>query len=279
MWDSLRQTLLAAAGATLGQLLTLVAPLLLFGWLIHLVGKVLERSAVRLLGLHVYLYAIGWIGTMVHELGHAALCPVFGHKITGMRLFSFNARHRDAGYVSHSYSRGNIWHLAGNFFISVGPLALGTLVIFVLLRFLAALPLSPLGVLTGGSGLNLDTGAGLSDWLGRSGALLWEQTGNLLAAVDWTSWRTYAALWLVLSVGSGMTLSPQDLKAAGGGLGIILLVLLVVNLIAAVLGYSAPDYTGLLRLSVTACLLMTVVLAVCSAAALVLRLLGALIGR
>ncbi len=277
MWDSMQQILLGAAGATLGQLFTLVVPLLLFGWLIHLASNLLERSTVRLLGLQTYIYAIGWIGTMVHELGHAVLCPVFGHKITGMRLFSFNARNRDAGYVSHSYSRGNIWHMAGNFFISVGPLALGSLVIFVLLRYLADIPLSLRTMLTGG--LSLDTGSGLIDWLARFGVLLWEVAGKLFSAVDWTSWRTYVALWLVLSVGSGMTLSPQDLKAAASGLGVILLVLLAVNLIAAVLGYSTPDYSGMIRLSVTACLLMTVVLAVCGAAALVFRLLGAVFGR
>lgn len=277
MWDSLQNILLSAAGATLGQLLTLVAPLLLFGWLIHLVSNLLERSTVRLLGLKTYLYTIGWIGTMVHELGHAVFCPVFGHKITGMRLFSFNARNRDAGYVSHSFSRGNLWHLAGNFFISVGPLALGSLVIFVLLRYLAAIPLSIQGMMAGG--LNLDSGSGIIGWLARFGAELWKMAGNLLAAVDWTSWRTYLALWLVLSVGSAMTLSPQDLKAAASGLGVILLILLVVNLIAAVLGYSAPDFSGMIRLSVTACMLMTVVLVICCVSALTLRLLSAAFGR
>jgi hypothetical protein len=277
MWDSLQKILLGAAGATLGQLFTLVVPLLLFGWLIHIASNLLERSTVRLLGLQTYLFAIGWIGTMVHELGHAVLCPVFGHKITGMRLFSFNARNRDAGYVSHSYSRGNIWHLAGNFFISVGPLALGSLVIFVLLRYLAAIPLSLQTMLNGG--LNLGGGSGFMDWCSRFGVQLWELAGKLFFSVDWTSWRTYLSLWLVLSVGSGMTLSPQDLKAAASGGGVILLVLLVVNLIAALLGYSSPDYSGMIRLSVTACMLMAVVLIVCVTAALVLRLLGAVFGR
>ncbi|MBW7996602.1 MAG: hypothetical protein FVQ81_08575 [Candidatus Glassbacteria bacterium] len=277
MWDSLQRILLSAAGATLGQLFTLVAPLLLFGWLIHLVSNLLERSTVRLLGLQAYIYLIGWIGTMVHELGHAILCPVFGHKITGMRLFSFNTRNRDAGYVSHSYTRGNIWHLAGNFFISVGPLVLGSLVIFVLLRYLAGLTLSLQGVLAGGP--NLDSGSGFVNWLTRFGTLLWDTTLKILRSIDWTGWRIYLAGWLVLAVGSGMTLSSQDLKAAASGLGVILLVLLTVNLIAALLGYSTPDYTGTIRLSVTACLLMTIVLVVCAAAAAVIRLTGAVFGR
>jgi hypothetical protein len=277
MWDSMQKILLGATGATLGQILTLVVPLLLFGWLIHLASNLLERSTVRLLGLRTHLYAIGWIGTMIHELGHAVLCPVFGHKITGMRLFSFNTRNRDAGYVSHSYSRGNIWHLAGNFFISVGPLALGSLVIFVLLRYLAAMPLNLRAILT--DGLSLENGSGVIDWFWSLGVLLRELAGKLFFSVDWTSWRTYLSLWLVLSVGSGMTLSPQDLKAAASGLGVILLVLLIVNLIAAMLGYSTPDYSGMIRLSVTACLLMAIVLTVCATAALILRLLGAVFGR
>ncbi|MFC1544991.1 hypothetical protein ACFL4X_02380 [Gemmatimonadota bacterium] len=277
MWDTLQKILLSAVGATLGQLFTLVGPLLLFGWLIHLVSDLLERSTVRLLGLGAYMYIIGWIGTLVHELGHALFCPVFGHKITGMRLFSFNARNRDAGYVSHSYTPGNVWHQAGNFFISVGPLMLGSLVIYVLLRYLAGLPLSLRALMAGG--LSLDTGSGFVDWIGRFGALLWKLTVQIVRNIDWTSWRIYMAGWLVLSVGSGMTLSGPDLKAAAGGLGIILAALLVINLTAALLGYSAPDYSGMIRLSVTACLLMTIVLIVCSLSTLVIRLLAAAFGR
>lgn len=277
MWDTLQRILLSVAGATLGQLLTLVAPLLLFGWLIHLVSTLLERATVHLLGLRTYLYLIGWIGTMVHELGHALFCPVFGHKITGMRLFSFNTRNRDAGYVSHSYSRGNIWHLAGNFFISVGPLVLGSVIIYVLLRYLAELPLSLGGMMAGG--MSLDSGSGFIDWLARFVALLWKTAVEILHTVNWTGWRIYVAGWLVLAIGSGMTLSPQDLKAAASGLGVILMVLLAVNLIAALLGYSSPDYSGIIRLSVTACLLMAIVLAICAASTLIIRLLAAVFGR
>jgi len=277
MWDTLQKILVTAAGATLGQLCTLVAPLLLFGWLIHLVSNLLERSTVRLIGLKAYMYTIGWIGTFVHELGHAMLCPVFGHKITGMCLFSFNAKNRDAGYVSHSYTPGNLWHLAGNFFISVGPLVLGSAVIYVLLRFLAGLPLSLRAMMAGG--LSLDTGSGFLDWLTRFAALLWKLAIRMAREIDWTGWRIYVAGWLVLGVGSGMTLSGPDLKGAAGGLGVVLGVLLIVNLIAAALGYSSPDYSGLIRLSVTACLLMAVVLLVCALAALIIRLLAAAFGR
>jgi hypothetical protein len=194
-----------------------------------------------------------------------------------MRLFSFNARNRDAGYVSHTYTRGNIWHLAGNFFISVGPLVLGSLIIYVLLRFLAGLPLSLRAMMAGG--LGLDTGSGFIDWFTSFAALLWKVTVRLVREIDWTGWRIYLAGWLVLGVGSGMTLSGPDLKAAGGGLGVIVGVLLIVNLIAALLGYSTPDYSGIIRLSVTACLLMAVVLMVCALAALIIRLLAAAFGR
>jgi hypothetical protein len=277
MWDSAQRIVLSAAGATLGQLLTLVAPLLLFGWLIHAVSNLLERSTVRLIGLKAYMYLIGWIGTLVHELGHAMFCPLFGHKITGMRLFSFNASNRDAGYVSHTYTPGNLWHLAGNFFISVGPLVLGSAVMYVLLRLLAGLPLSLHSMMAGG--MALDTGSGFIDWLSRFAALIWKLSVRMARDIDWGGWRIYLAGWLVLGVGSGMTLSMPDLKAAAGGLGVILGVLLAVNLIAAALGYAAPSYSGLIRVSVTACLMMAVVLFICALASLVIRLLAAAFGR
>jgi hypothetical protein len=277
MWNTFQTNLLAAFGATAGQLLTLVAPLLLFGWTLHLAAGLLERSSVRLLGLRAYLYTIGWPGTLVHELGHAMFCPVFGHRITGMRLFSISTRNRQAGYLSHSYSSGNLWHLAGNFFISVGPLVLGSAVIYLLLRYMAGLPLSIRGMV--GGTMALDTASGLVSWLSRFAVQLWHTSLEILRHIRWSDWRTWLAGWLVLSVGSGMTLSPQDLKAAASGLGVILLVLVIANLSAMLLGYSSPDYSGMIRLSVTACLLMILVLTVCCTATLIIRALAGLLGR
>ncbi|MBQ2734520.1 MAG: hypothetical protein IJF33_01675, partial [Clostridia bacterium] len=49
------------------------------------------------------------IGTPIHELGHALMCPLFGHKIKKMRLWLPTAQDGTYGFVEHSYSKRNLW--------------------------------------------------------------------------------------------------------------------------------------------------------------------------
>ncbi|HLA38379.1 MAG TPA: hypothetical protein VJ417_00200 [Candidatus Glassbacteria bacterium] len=277
MWDTIQRVAWTALVSTFGQTVSLILPLLLFGWLIHLSSSLLEKGAVRLLGLKAYLWLLAWPGTAVHELGHALFCPLFGHKITGIQLFSFSQRKQNAGYVTHTYSGRNPYHLAGNFFISVGPLVLGSVVIFIVIRYLAGLPLTVRGLAGGGKILSAD--GGFAGWVVDFFSQLWRLAVSLARHLDFKDWRTYLSAWLVLSVGSAMTLSPQDISSAAGGLGVILALLFGVNLIAAALGYFSPDNTGLLRIAAAACLLMTLVLSVCLTAVLLIRLLCAITRR
>ena len=276
MWESGQRLFLAALESTLSQAVTLVVPLLLFGWLIHLCSNLLEKSAVRLLGLKAYLYLIAWPGTMIHELGHAVFCPFFGHRITDMRLFSFSSR-KNAGYVCHSYSGRNPYHLMGNFFISVGPLILGSVVIFLALRFIAGLPLFWSDMIE--TGRSVAPAGDLSGHVAQFFSFLKTTAVKIYRNADWMEWRTYLAAYLVLSIGSAMTLSRQDISTAFSGLGVILLLLFGMNLLLAVFGVTAVDAAGLIPWAASGCLILLLVLFFCTLAVLVFRLLLALTGR
>lgn len=65
------------------------------------------------------------IGTPVHELGHAAMCLLFCHRITDICLWSPTAKNGVYGYVEHSYNRKNAWARLGSLFIGVGPIFSG----------------------------------------------------------------------------------------------------------------------------------------------------------
>ena len=96
----------------------------LFGWL---VGK----RAGLLFGLTSFL------GTPVHELGHAVMCLLFAHQITGIKLWDPSAKDGTYGYVEHSYSKKNFWARIGNLPIGLGPLfsGLGVTVLILWLCF------------------------------------------------------------------------------------------------------------------------------------------------
>lgn len=217
--------------ATFYQMVCTAGPVFLAGLLLHFSSSRLERSAIRLLGLKGYLYSFGWLSTMVHELGHAIFCPLFGHKIEGLRLFTFNSRNQAAGYVDHTYNRNNPFQIAGNLFISLGPLILGTLLIYLVLRFLYGVPVflevSP--STSGGFGLVFHEA-------GRVISAVGKLLVSLIRNADYKSVTFYLALYFLLAVSGSMSLSIQDIKAGSLGLTVITLLLLVLNIIMTSIG-------------------------------------------
>lgn len=116
------------------QFLPTVGLTIVFG----LVVWALKRMIFHLAGAHARTVCMvtGFIGTPVHELGHAFFCVIFGHKITEIKLFQPNNTDGVLGYVNHSFHKKNIYHQIGNFFIGFGPILFGSGVL-ALLMFLS----------------------------------------------------------------------------------------------------------------------------------------------
>ena len=86
--DQIGQYVSDAALRTLVQLLVLVGPALILGLLMHVVAGFVESRALAVMGRTAYLAVFGWIGTVIHETGHAIFCPLFCHRITAFHPFS-----------------------------------------------------------------------------------------------------------------------------------------------------------------------------------------------
>ena len=74
------------------------------------------------------------VGTPIHEIGHALMCLLFGHRITAMSLWQPRSKDGNLGYVTHTYRRRNPYQVLGNLFIGIGPIFSGLAVLMLALR-------------------------------------------------------------------------------------------------------------------------------------------------
>ncbi|MEA2062208.1 MAG: hypothetical protein U9P14_00795, partial [Gemmatimonadota bacterium] len=173
-------------------------------------------------------------------------------------------RNQSAGYVDHSYNGHNPWHLAGNFFISVGPVLLGTVLIYLVLRFLAGFPLSLSRALSPAAGsLSAPAKACLSQFL-LFAALFKSLAMDIARNIDFHDYKLYISFYLVLCIGSSMTLSTQDIRSGIKGLAMILVLVFLLNLVlAAVLGGAVRGFAPVLNWAAVTGFLMLLALAAC----------------
>jgi len=230
MIESILSYLWQSLSAALLQILILCGPGFFLTLILNFETGFIQKRAVAAMGQGWYLGLFGWLGTIVHELGHAACCVIFWHKIDEMQLFHPDPETGTLGYVKHSYNRTNLYQLAGNFFIGIGPILLGTAVIFLLAYWLL-----DLNFLSAGSSF-ISTSAQLDSWEALKELLqnLWNSSSQLLVDIfSWqhlSGWQLYLFIYLVFAIGSSITLSPPDIKAALGGFGVIVLLIFVLNL-------------------------------------------------
>ena len=219
------------------QLLMFVVPLLILAFVMQVVTKSVEIAANRTFGTKLYLMLFGWFGVAVHELGHALFCLIFMHKIVEMKLFEPDLETGTLGYVRHSYNPKNIYQRCGNFFIGIGPILLGSLVIYISAKLLMTSTLTF---------QSAPQSQGLVDSLGSALTGAFHYFRHLFSIEALSRWQTYLFLYTSFSVGSSITLSSADIKGAFGGFISLILTVLVFNLLTLPFGdFGQTLYTYL----------------------------------
>jgi hypothetical protein len=221
--------LIKATAATGVQLLILFGPLLLLAVLMHFISSANEKMSIFVLGQNLYLYLFGWLGTSIHELGHALFAVIFGHKIKEIQLFKPDPKSGTLGYVKHSYNEKNLYHQTGNFFIGIGPVLMCTLMLILLSLLLFGINFFNF------SDIRITAGTMKSVSLLKAEVLKFPDViGSFLNVVfhgESSSWWKIALLiYCLYSIGSSITLSPADLKTSGKGLLIISILFFAFNL-------------------------------------------------
>ena len=197
------------------QVLSVVAVFYAFGLILWLFNMLFYR----MLGGSAYGFCVatGFLGTPVHELGHAFFCLIFFHKIKEIRLFRPNKQDGVLGYVSHSYSKRNVYQQIGNFFIGIGPILFGSAVLFLLMYLL--IPSTFESVFSSARSATLDSFF----------AELWETVKTIFSGENLGDYKWWIFIVLASLITIHMTLSPADVKGSLVGTLYILILLLIVN--------------------------------------------------
>lgn len=210
------------------QLLFTVGLIAAFGLAVWLLNRVFYKLA----GDYGKVVCIltGFIGTPVHEAGHAVFCVLFGHKVVEMKLYQPDSKDGVLGYVSHTYNKKNVYHQIGNFFIGLGPIILGSGVLLLLMFLLVPNLLGELSdTMNLFALLNLDLFS--FSTLGYIFEILWEIVTTFFSTASLTDPLWWLFMIPACSIALHMSLSASDIKGSAIGFIFIVSALLITNII------------------------------------------------
>jgi hypothetical protein len=221
--------------STLTQVFILFGPTLLLAILMQVVSTGCQNLGYRLMGSSNFLNVFGWLGTAVHELGHALFALLFFHKITEMKLFSPGAKKGSLGYVTHTWNSKNPYQVTGNFFIGIGPVIMGSLMLFLVTGLLFFTNIASM--------FSFDMTAESLIHAGSLKQLIIHIVEGdkkflflIFAGPETSWWKIILFVYLLFSIGSSITLSMADIKGALQGFLVFLLILVVFNLVTRWIG-------------------------------------------
>lgn len=202
------------------QLLSFVSVFLAMGFLIDQLEKRRNGWLRQAFG-NKGIYATAWIGVPIHEIGHALMCWLFGHRVNEIKLVQFGAADGTLGYVNHSYDKANLLHRVGLFFIGIAPLLMGGTVLVGLL-YVCLPDVFQVWV----------EAAQASRTLGDVLMASWLFISSLFAAQHFLMPMFYLFLLLAIPIASHMSLSPADIRGARSGVLSLFVLLVLFNLVA-----------------------------------------------
>jgi len=213
----------------------------ILGFLLYILSYATRKVFLNSGNQRIDIFFTGWIGTPIHELGHALFCVLFNHKIKEIKLFKPDKADGTLGYVSHSYDTKNLYHTIGNFFIGIGPIILGTFTIILLVVFLLPNSDDVLKLIKSNAGITIDFSHFFQSLLIFI-KTIYLMIKEIISLNNFNSWKFWLFLYISLSVSSHMQLSPPDLKTMFRGLLVILGVLVIINIMATIWQFNINDF-------------------------------------
>ena len=218
--------------ATFSQIVGIFGIFFVCGFILSQIQTWTARTYARAVGWRGILWT-AWIGTPIHELGHAFVARLFRHRVNKISLFQPNQSTGNLGSVDHSFNPKSLYQRMGNFFIGAAPLFFGTAVLTLLLITLVPNGKEIIRPLTDGT----------------SFTTLWTnviRTFRLLfSSENIHEWSFWLFLYISFCIASHVAPSKEDRKSMWGGFFWIVLLFFLLNAIA--LGFQKPGLTAWLE--------------------------------
>ena len=117
--------------------LVILLPILIFGLIISKINTYVSKKLYTKSKWWIYITCSA-IGTPIHELSHLITNLLFLHKIESIALFRPVKSKKDGvlGYVNFSYNQNSIYQNIGLFVSGIAPMIGGSIVLFLLMKFL-----------------------------------------------------------------------------------------------------------------------------------------------
>jgi len=226
--------------ATFSQMASLFAGVFFFGLLIHFISQLTFKSLERSFG-RTGTYLVAWLGTPIHELGHALFCVIFMHKIVEIEFFKPDPLTGTLGYVYHKWNRSNPWQVLGNFFIGIGPVILGCVVLFATFYFLIPNSYQVWDYIIARV-KEIDGSYSVGSYFEILGGSSFAMTKLIFSISNLTSWSFWIFCYLSICVASNIRLSLSDVKGALSGFGCIVLPFFLINFLALIIDLSSVKF-------------------------------------
>lgn len=222
--------LLILGKSVLIQLLGVLGIFFLFGYILEKLQQWTQQNYHRSVGWKGILIT-AWIGTPIHELGHAFFAKIFHHRIDRISLFEPNEQTGGLGHVDHSYKKYSLYQRIGNFFIGAAPMIWGSIFLVTMLYFLLPNGKEIFSPLAG------EISSATTFFSSLKLTFL-----NLFALENISTWNFWLFLYISFCIASHIAPSKQDRYGMWKGFIWIVLLLIIVNAITLGLGVDITKY-------------------------------------
>ncbi len=230
---------------TITQIFNLFGQVLIFGFILYALASITRMVYARTLGTKAELYITGWLGTPIHEVSHALFCILFNHKIDDMKLLDLRSNNGVIGYVTHSYDTRSWYQQAGNFFIGVAPILMGSIIIYIITTIFSpeiknnlftSIEIIPIGKNTMNiKSMLLTSMSNILMIFISATNIIQTLITTLLENNYFSKLSFWIFLYIAISVSSHMELSPADISHAWKGIVVIIAFMLILNTLIAFL--------------------------------------------